>query len=68
VSAHHRSSDASLLRRLEAHRRNRELAQDNQQLRHKLAQALGQLRAAGIRPDPGQRPQRSRESCPSLTI
>ena len=46
VPAHHRSSDASLLRRLE-------LAQDNQRLRHQLAQALGQLRAAGLRPDPG---------------
>jgi hypothetical protein len=50
VPARHRSSDASLLRRLEATTaRNRELAQDNQRLRHQLAQALGQLRAAGIR-------------------
>ncbi len=57
MPAHHRSSDASLPRRLEAATaRNRELAQDNQRLRHQLAQALGQLRAAGIRPDPGQRP------------
>jgi Family of unknown function (DUF6262) len=47
VPARHRSSDASLLRRLEATTaRNRELAQDNQRLRHQLAQALGQLRAA----------------------
>jgi Family of unknown function (DUF6262) len=54
LPARHRSSDASLLRRLEAATaRNRELAQDNQRLRHQLAQALGQLRAAGIRPDPG---------------
>jgi hypothetical protein len=54
VPARHRSSDASLLRRLEAiTARNRELAQDNQRLRRQLAQALGQLRAAGIRPDPG---------------
>jgi hypothetical protein len=37
-------------------RRNQELAQDNQRLRHQLAQALGQLRAPGIRPVPGQRP------------
>jgi Family of unknown function (DUF6262) len=52
VPARHRSSDASLLRRLEATTaRNRELAQDNQRLRHQLAHALGQLRAAGIRPD-----------------
>jgi hypothetical protein len=28
-----------------------QLAQDNQRLRHQLAQALGQIRAAGIRPD-----------------
>jgi Family of unknown function (DUF6262) len=50
VPAHHRSSDASLLRRLEAvTARNRELAQDNQRLRHQLARALGELRAAGIR-------------------
>jgi len=57
VAGRHRSSDASLLRRLEATTaRNRELAQDNQRLRHQLAQALGQLRAAGIRPDPGPAP------------
>ena len=69
VPARHRSSDASLLRRLEAvNARNRELAQDNQQLRHQLARALGQLRAAGIRPDPGPASQRSRESCPPITI
>ena len=52
MPAHHRSSDASLLRRLQATTaRNRELAQDNQRLRHQLAQALGQIRAADIRPD-----------------
>ena len=50
LPAHHRSSDASLLRRLEAATvRNRELAQDNQRLRHQLAQALGQLRAGNER-------------------
>jgi hypothetical protein len=55
VPARHRSSEASLLRRLEAaSTRNRELAEDNQRLRHQLAHALGQLRAAGIRPDPGR--------------
>ena len=38
MPAHHRSSDASLPRRLEAATaRNRELAQDNQRLRHQLA-------------------------------
>ena len=57
VPAHHRSSDASLLRRLEAaNARNRELAEDNQRLRHQLAQALGQLRAAGTCPAPSQHP------------
>jgi hypothetical protein len=57
VPARHRSSDASLLRRLEATTaRNRELAQDNQRLRHQLARALGQLRAAGSRPDPSRLP------------
>ena|SRR5690242_2856989 len=52
-AARHRSSGASLLRRLQAATaRNRELAQDNQRLRHQLAQALGQLRAAAM---PGER-------------
>jgi hypothetical protein len=50
VPARNRSSDASLLRRLQATTaRNRELAEDNQRLRHQLAHALGELRAAGIR-------------------
>ena len=53
VPARHRSSDASLLHRLEAATaRNRELAEDNQRLRHQLAQALGQLRATAT---PGER-------------
>jgi hypothetical protein len=47
VPAHNRSSDASLLLRLEASTaRNRELAEDNRRLRRQLAQALGQFRAA----------------------
>ena len=59
----HRSSDASLLRRLEAvSTRNRELAEDNQRLRHQLAHALGQLRAAGFRPEPEPASWRSRQS------
>lgn len=62
--AHRRSSDACLLRRLKATTAsNRELAQDN----HQLAQALGQLHAAGIRPDPGRASQRSRESSSPMT-
>jgi Family of unknown function (DUF6262) len=50
VPAHQRTSDGSLLRRLEtANARNRELDAENKRLRHQLAQALGQLRAAGLR-------------------
>ena len=50
VQARHRSSDASLRRRLQASTaRNRELAEDNQRLRQQPAGALGELRAAGIR-------------------
>jgi Family of unknown function (DUF6262) len=68
VPARQRSSDASLLRRLQAATvRNRELAQDNQRLRHQLAQVLGELRAAGIRPDPGPASPRSAERCPPVT-
>ena len=68
LPAQYRSSDASLLRRLQATTvRNRELAQDNQRLRRQLAHALGQLRAAGIRPDPGPASPRSAESCPPVT-
>jgi hypothetical protein len=47
VPEHHRSSDASLLRRLEAaNARNRQLTEDNQRLRRRLAQALGRFRDA----------------------
>ncbi|MFJ9371591.1 DUF6262 family protein [Nocardia sp. NPDC101769] len=53
LPAHHRSSDSSLVRRLEvANARNRELAEENQRLRRQLAQALGQLRHADIRSGP----------------
>jgi hypothetical protein len=69
VPARHRSSDASLLRRLQATTaRNRELAQDNQRLRNQLAQALGQLRAAGICPGPGQGPNDQEKAAPLITI
>lgn len=45
--ASQKASDTSLLRRLEtAHQRNRELADENQQLRRQLARALGDQRAA----------------------
>jgi len=50
VPARQRSTDSSLLRRLQAaNARNRELAEDNQRLRRQLAHALGQRRA-----DPGR--------------
>jgi len=49
VPGRQRSSDASLLRRLEAaNARNREIAEDNQRLRRQLARALGQLRVTGL--------------------
>jgi hypothetical protein len=52
---HQRGSDASLSRRLElALTRNRELTTENQRLRRHLAQALGQLRAAGHTIDKNQ--------------
>jgi hypothetical protein len=48
-----RSSDASLLRRLElSAQRIRELEADNQRLRHALAEALGERRA---QPNPSRR-------------
>ena len=53
VPAHHRSSDASLIRRLEtAHTRNQELAEENKRLRRQLAHALGQVRAARLHHEP----------------
>ena len=49
LPAHQRTTDPSLSQRLEvAHQRNRQLTEDNQRLRRQLAQALGQLRAAGL--------------------
>jgi Family of unknown function (DUF6262) len=47
IPASQRASDASLRQRLaEASNRNRQLAQENQQLRRQLAHALGDQRAA----------------------
>ncbi len=46
IPASQRASDSSLLRRLnQASQRNRELAEENKQLRRQLARALGQQRA-----------------------
>jgi hypothetical protein len=64
VPARQRTTDASLLRRLEiANNRNRELAEENQRLRRQLERALGQLRAISP-PPPKPRPARH----PSITI
>jgi hypothetical protein len=53
VPGRQRSTDASLLRRLEAaNARNRELGEDNQRLRRHLAHALGQLRVTGYTGQP----------------
>lgn len=47
LPARQRSSDASLLRRLEAVvQRNQQLAEENQRLRDQLARALGEQRSA----------------------
>jgi hypothetical protein len=48
IPARQRTTESSLLRRLEvANNRNRELTEENQRIRRRLEQALGQLRAAG---------------------
>ena len=62
VPARQRTSEASLLRRLEAaHDRIRQLTQENKQLREHLARALGEQRATTRRPGPrpgdGERPE-----------
>jgi hypothetical protein len=66
VPARQRSSDASLLRRLEAaNERIRRLTEDNKSLRERLALALGEQRA---NPSPA-RPPRARPRDPkSITI
>ena len=51
IPSRQRSSDASLLKRLEAaHQRNRRLCDENDALRRQLAEVLGQLRAANTQP------------------
>jgi hypothetical protein len=62
VQARQRTSEASLLRRLEAaNDRIRQLAQENKQLREHLARALGEQRVSTRRPSPrpadGERPK-----------
>jgi hypothetical protein len=49
IPARQRSSDASLLRRLEAaNQRARRLAEENRELRDQLARVLGEQRAAAV--------------------
>ncbi|MEU9623868.1 DUF6262 family protein [Streptomyces sp. NPDC048155] len=61
VPARQRTSDASLLRRLEAaNARIRRLTEENQQLRQQLARALGEQRAATNLTGPPQARRRSR--------
>jgi hypothetical protein len=67
VPARQRASDASLLQRLEAaNERNRQLAEENHQLRQQLARALGDLRAARLQSP--TTPQARRPGCGSATI
>ncbi|MEN8656167.1 DUF6262 family protein [Streptomyces sp. 21So2-11] len=66
VPARQRTSDASLLQRLEAaNSRIRRLAEENRQLREQLAQALGEQRAASTRTRP---PRMSAGNPSSVTI
>lgn len=61
VPARQRSSDASLLRRLEAaNQRIRHLAEENRKLREQLAQALGERRATTTRDTASARATRRR--------
>jgi hypothetical protein len=64
-----RSSEPSLQRRLQtANSRNRELAEENTQLRRKLAETLGRLRATNVH-DPGApAPQSDPARRSSITI
>lgn len=63
VPARQRSSDASLLRRLEATtQRIRQLAKENRKLREQLAQALGEQRATVNRDTASARAARNRPS------
>lgn len=51
IPSRQRSSDASLLKRLEAaHQRNHRLSDENDALRRQLAEVLGQLRAVNTHP------------------
>jgi len=67
IPARQRSSDASLLRRLEAAtQRIRQLAEENRKLREQLAQALGERRATANRGTAAARAASRRPS--SVTI
>jgi Family of unknown function (DUF6262) len=67
IPSRQRSSDASLLKRLEvAHDRNRKLANENEALRQQLAEVLGQLRVASTHRNASPSPDR--KHCSSVTI
>ncbi|MBO8150754.1 DUF6262 family protein (plasmid) [Rhodococcus opacus] len=67
IPVRQRSSDASLLRRLEAaHERNRTLTEENRKLRDQLARALGQQRAGSTSEAASTSTARKRPS--SITI
>jgi hypothetical protein len=67
VPARQRSSDASLLRRLEAAtQRIRQLAEENRKLREQLAQALGEQRTTANRDTASARAARSRPSAVTI--
>lgn len=69
VPARQRTSDASLLSRLQTvQARNRELATENQRLRQQLAQALGDRRARGLSSGPATPANPYRSSNNSATL
>ena len=66
IPSRQRSSEASLLKRLEAaHQRNHRLSDENDALRRQLAEVLGQLRAARTHPNA---PSVGRNDYSSVTI
>jgi hypothetical protein len=67
VPARQRSSDASLLRRLEAAtRRMRQLAEENRKLREQLAHALGEQRTTATRDTASAQAARRRPSAVTI--
>ena len=68
IPARQRTSETSLLRRLEiANNRNRELSEDNQRLRRQLAQALGHNRTTAATANGEHAPRRGAAHRSSIT-